>query len=210
MANLGAGMIMHDQYGTSNELVWQPLDGSHRVRLAHTWTENSNSHQNMESFLASYRYYFSPLDISLEGTIGKFWYQDRGFTLELKRFFGDTTFSLYYKNSTTTDSKHWQAVGVQFAFPLTPEKDMKHYYKMQVRGTEEWNYAQETTLKNANRVDKRGERNYLPDVPLAVAPVLTSSLHNQYLNRDRLNESYILSHLERLRTAWTKYKDQMK
>lgn len=208
MANLGAGMLVHDLYGTMNELVWQPGDGSQRVRLAQSWGEKGNGKSSEESYLASYRYYFSPLDLSLEGTAGKFWSQDRGFSMELKRFFGDTAFSVYYKNSTASDSRRWEAVGVQFAFPLTPEKDMKHYYKMQLRGTNEWSYAQETTLKNKNGNDGRGELNYVPDVQLAVAPNFTGSLHNQYLNRDRLNESYIASHLERLRDAWIKYKDK--
>lgn len=209
MANLGGGMLMHDLYGTMNELVWQPRNGNQRIRLAQTWAENGNTHRDMESYLASYRYYFSPLDMSLEGTVGKFWSQDRGFSVELKRFFGDTFFSVYYKNSTTSDSKHWQAGGVQFAFPLTPEKDMKHYYKMQLRGTDEWVYAQETTFKNKNVNDGRGEVNYVPDVPLAAVPALTGSLHNQYLNRDRLNVSYITANLERLRDAWVKYKDRL-
>ena len=205
MVNLGAGMLAHDLYGTMNELVWQPGNGSHRFRIAQTWGEYGASHRDMESYLASYRYYYSPLDLSLEGTAGKFWFQDRGFSLELKRFFGDTAFSVYYKNSATNDSKKWQAGGVSFAFPLTLEKDMKHYYKMQLRGTNEWSYAQETTLKNKNGNDNRGEVNYIPDVQLAAAPVFTGSLHNQYLNRDRLNESYIMSHLERMRDAWIKY-----
>ena len=209
MANLGAGMLVHDLYGTMNELVWQPGDGSHRIRIAQTWGEYSTSNRDMESYLASYRYYFSPLDLSLEGTAGKFWSQDRGFSLELKRFFGDTAFSVFYKNSTTSDSKKWTAGGMQIAFPLTPERDMKHYYKMQLRGTNEWTYAQESTFKNKNKNDKRGELNYIPDVQLAVAPIFTGSLHNQYLNRDRLSESYIMSHLERLREAWNKYKGKL-
>jgi len=209
MANLGGGMLLHDLYGTMNEMIWQPDDGRHRLRFVQTWGNNNTTHKDMKSFVGSYRYYFSPFDLSLEAAAGKFWSQDRGFSMELKRFFGDTSVSVYYKNSTTTDRKHWQAGGVQFAFPLTPEKDMKHYYKMQLRGTEEWAYAQETTFKNRNGGDGRGELNYVPDVPLAITPMFTGSLHNQYLNRDRLNGEYIKEHSERLRDAWIKYKKIM-
>jgi hypothetical protein len=209
MANLGGGMLVHDLYGTMNEVVWQPGDGRHRLRLAQTWGNNDTTHKDIESFVGSYRYYFSPFDLSFEATAGKFWSQDRGFSMELKRFFGDSTFSVYYKNSTTNDRKHWQSGGIQFAFPLTPQKDMKHYYKMQLRGTEEWSYAQETTFKNRNGNDGRGELNYVPDVPLAVTPLFTGSLHNQYLNRDRLNGSYIKEHLERLREAWITYEKKL-
>lgn len=211
MANLGAGMLMHGLYGTMNELSWQPGDGAHRIRLAQSWGRNDGTQKEIETYLASYRYYFSPLDVSLEGTAGKFWSKDTGFSVELKRFFGDAAFSLYYKKSTIKESMslglptNWQAVGVQLAFPLTPEKDMKHYYKMQVRGTDEWQYAQETTIASGNSANA----NYLPPVPLAVAPVFTGSLHNQYMNRDRLSASYIKSHLERLREAWIKYRERM-
>jgi hypothetical protein len=213
MANLGAGVLLHGVNGTINELVWQPGTGNHRVRLVQTWGRNDKTRADIESYLASYRYYFSPLDLALEGTVGKFISQDRGYSLELKRFFGDTSFSVYYKNSTTpdnlkrwnTDPTHWQAAGVQLAFPLTLEKDMKHYYKMQLRGTDEWAYAQETTVAGGNRAGA----NYLPPTTLALTPNFTGSLHDQYLNRDRLNESYIKAHLERLRDAWIKYRERL-
>jgi hypothetical protein len=213
MVNLGAGVLLHGINGTMNELVWQPGTGDHRVRFVQLWGRNDKAHTDMESFLASYRYYFSPLDLSLEGAVGKFISQDRGYSLELKRFFGDTAFSVYYKNSTIPNNlkrwdaneKHWQAAGVQFAFPLTLEKDMKHYYKMQLRGTDEWAYAQETTIASGNS----DNANYLPPAPLAVPPTFTGSLYDQYLNRDRLNESYIKAHLERLRDAWIRYRERL-
>ncbi|MBI2353622.1 MAG: YjbH domain-containing protein [Deltaproteobacteria bacterium] len=207
MANVGAGMVLHDIYGTLNEVVWQPGDGAHRVRLAQSWSRHDKTHRELETWLASYRYYYSPLDLSLEGTAGKFFSQDRGFALELKRMFGDTALSVYYKNSTTTDKKHWEAAGIQFAFPLTPRRDLQHYYKMQLRGSDEWAYAQETTLKNLNNNDGRGALNYIAPVPLAINPQPPTALYRAYFNRDRLGSAYIKSHLERLREAWLIYKD---
>ena len=144
------------------------------------------------------------LDLSLEGTAGKFWAQDRGFSFELKRFFSDTAVSLYYKHSTATDNKTWKAVGIQFAFPLTPRRDMKPSV-VQLRGADEWAYAQETTLKNKNVPGATQAVNYLPPYPLTIAPQPTMGLLQAYQNRDRLNGSYIKSHLERLREAWLKY-----
>jgi hypothetical protein len=206
MLNLGAGMLLHDLNGTMNEITWQPGDGSHRLRLAQTWGRYDTTRNNMESYLASYRYLYSPLDLSLEGTYGRFWYQDRGFSLQLKRFFGDSAVAFYYKNTKDTDRKTWEAVGVEFSFPLTPQKDMKHFYKLQLRGTEEWAYSQETTLKNTNKNDGRGALNYLADVPLAVQPNFTGSLYSQYEDRGRLNRAYLLSHLDRIRDAWNTFR----
>ena len=209
LVNLGAGMLFHDRIGTMNEAVWQPGDGSHRIRAVQTWARDDHTKKTLESYLASYRYLYAPLDVSLEGTIGRFLYEDEGFSLHLRRYFGDTSFSCYYKNTTTTDHRRWEAVGVEFTFPLTLEKDMKHIGRMQLRGTEEWQYSQETTLPNRNKIDKRGALNYLPDAPLASRPILTGSLHNQYQNLDRMNRAYIMTHIERIRTAWEKYRNML-
>ncbi len=201
MANLGAGMVSPDVYGTLNELAWTPGDGSHAVRFVQSWGRNDTNSKTSEIYLASYRYYLSSLDLFLTGTTGKFAAQDRGFSFEMKRMFGDTGFSAYYKNSTAEDTRHWQAVGVTFSFPLTPARDMKHYYGMQLRGTDEWQYSQETVVSNS--------RNRIPGFPLAATPLPTASLYDQYQNRDRLNESYIRSHLFRLRDAWIAYREKL-
>ncbi|HEX9079403.1 MAG TPA: YjbH domain-containing protein [Desulfuromonadaceae bacterium] len=200
MVNLGAGMVSPDVYGTLNELVWTPGTGEHAVRLVQSWGRDDQGGGTTETYLASYRYYFSPLDLFLTGTGGKFLSQDRGFAVEMKRMFGDTGFAVYYKNSTATDNRHWQAAGVTFSFPLTPARDMKHYYGMQLRGTDEWRYSQETVIVSKNQI---------PSFPLAAAPLPTASLYDQYQNRDRLNESYILSHLFRLREAWSTYHGEL-
>jgi len=209
LLNLGGGVIFPNVYGMLNELVWQPGDGRHRMQLIQSWgknTENNRTNGDDTSYLASYRYYFSQLDLSLEGMLGRFRFQDEGCLVDVKKYFGDTAVSLYYKNSTTTlDKKHWQSVGIRFSFPLSPAKDMKHVYKMQARGLEQWSYAQETTLKNSNSNDPRGALNYISDVSLGVVPDSTGSLNIQYLNRDRLNRSYILSNLSRLRASWRDY-----
>lgn len=204
MANIGVGMLYHDTFGTLNELTWTPGDGNHRVRLSQGWTEKSRTHKQDEIFLGSYRYYFAPLDLSLEATAGKFLAQDRGFVFELKRFFGDTSVSAYYKNSTATDSKKWEAAGIMFSFPLTPRQDMKPGI-LQVRGADMWTYAQETTLKNNNFGNKRGNLNYFAPYPLTVTPQPTVGLLQTYQNRDRMNGAYIRQHLDRMRDSWNSF-----
>jgi hypothetical protein len=196
MLNLGAGLVLPHDYGTLNEATWSPGNGSHRFRALQAYAKDHDTQQTTTAYLGSYRYYFSPLDLALEGTGGRFWAQDTGFALELKRFFGDATVSVYYKNSQREDSKRWKAAGIQFSFPLTLRKDMKPYHHMQVRGTDEWSYSQETTL---------GHRNDLAPYPLAINPQPTTALYRAYYNRDRLSEDYIRGHWERVREAWLKY-----
>jgi hypothetical protein len=196
MVNLGAELIYPQINGTLNEATWSPGNGSHRFRVLQAYAKDSDTQQSIKSYLGAYRYYYSPYDIYLEGTVGRFWGQDTGEMVELKRFFGDTAVSLYYKNTEGDDKAKWQAAGVQFSFPLTFGEDMKHYYGMQLRGSEEWTYAQQTTL---------GAHNYLPSYPLTLDLQPTLALYRAYYNRDRLSEDYIRDHLERLRDAWLSY-----
>ena len=201
MANLGGGMILPDMNGTLNELVWSPGDGTHRLRGVQSWARNQETHRTTEVYLGSYRYFYAPLDLSLEGTAGRFWAQDQGFILELKRFFGDTAVSLYYKNTVTPEERRWQAAGIQFAFPLTPRKDL-HLGPVQVRGPEEWAYAQETTLAIHGQ-----QSNDVLTKPLAINPQPSTALYRAYYNRDRLSAAYLWQHLDRLREAWLLYQD---
>jgi len=200
MANLGAGLVLHNIYGTLNELTWSSVEGAHRLRGVQAWARDPDTRRTMDVYLGSYRYLYAPLDLSLEVTGGRFWGQDRGFSLELKRFFADTAVSAYYKNSTTAEGKHWQAAGIQFAFPLTPRKDLK-LGPIQVRGSDEWSYAQETTLAIGDQ-----KTNDVLTQALAINPQPTPALYRSYYNRDRLNAGYIKRHLDRLREAWLRYR----
>jgi hypothetical protein len=197
MANLGAGMILHDIYGTLNEVMWTPGNGTHRVRVKLGYSEDTSRHTDDQVFLASYRYYFNPLNTYLEATGGKFWDQDKGFTLELKRFFGDTAFSVFYKNSQTADRQHIQVGGVQIAFPLTPRRDMKPYI-VQVRGNEDWSYAQETEIVSPGSLNLVGRS-------IGINPQFPYNLERVFYNRDRFMEAYIRKNLLRLRDANIRY-----
>lgn len=200
MANLGAGMVLYNNYGTLNEIAWSPGEGTHRLRGVQAWARDPDTRRVTDVYLASYRYLYAPLDLSLELTGGRFWGQDRGFNLELKRFFGDTAVSAYYKNTTTAADKHWQAAGIQFVFPLTPAKDLK-IGPLQVRGADEWGYAQESTLAIGGQ-----KTNDVISQSLAINPQPTPALYRSYYNRDRLGAAYVLQHLDRLRGAWLKFR----
>jgi len=201
----GGGMVLPDRYGVLNEAAWTPGEGRHRFRLAQGWNENDRTSKQSDLLIGSYRYFYAPLDLSLEAAAGKFWAEDTGVSLELKRFWEDTAVSFYFKDSKGLDDKKWRAVGIQFSLPLTPRRDMRPVAKMQLRGTEEWSYAQETTLKNNNVNSPRGSLNYLAPYPLTINPLPSQALSRSFHNRDRLNASYIRQHVERLREAWLNY-----
>ena len=196
MADIGAGMIVHDSNGTLNELLWQPGDGTHRFHLRQAFAVNSQTHARNEVYLGAYRYRYAPLDLSLEATAGRFWSRDTGFTVELKRFFGDTAFSVYYKNVRSAADERIHAGGIQFSFPLTLRREMNPS-PVQLKGSDEWNYAQETEIasKGLNQVGR----------DIAINPQPAFNLATVFYNRDRLTESYLKKHLLRLRDAYIRY-----
>ena len=196
MANLGAGEVLPHQYGTLNELLWSPGDATHRFGVRQSYLEDSrNGNARTEVYLGSYRYRYAPLDLSLELTGGRFFFNDTGALVELKRYFGDTLFSFFYKDVDTAEKRHLRAGGVQFVFPLTPRRDMKATVA-QVKGIDNWSYAQETVISGRNSVD-------VP--PLAVNPVPAYNISDVFHNRDRLSEAYVKMHLLRLRDAYLRY-----
>jgi len=203
IANLGAGMILHNINGTLNELVWSPGSGMHRFRVSQALARSSDTHEDTKVLLGSYRLYLAPLDLFLEGTAGKFWGQDTGALLSFKRYFGDTAIDLYYKNTETPENKRWQAAGLAISFPLTPRRDMKRS-PLQVRGTEEWGYSQETVLAIGDQ-----QTNDTISMALGVNPLPSTSIYRSYLNRDRLNEEYIQAHRQRLKDAWVNFQEDL-
>jgi len=196
MASLGAGMIEKDAYGTLNELYWLSTEGNHRLGFRQAYAKNSDTHLTTTLYLGSYRYYHAPLDTYLTFTGGQFWDNDKGFRVDLKRFFGDTAFSVYYKDSETTGHKHFRVGGVQIAFPLTFRKGMKPY-PLQIKGPREWSYSQETVISSAGVPNTLG-------VSIGDGHEARNGLQQTYYDRDRLTPSYVRTHLLRLREAYEK------
>lgn len=194
MLNAGVGMVVHNLYGTLNEAMWTPGDGTHRIRLIQLYGENASGTERTESYLAGYRYYFSPLDTYLEGTAGKFFQEDKGAVVELKRFFGDTAITVYYKNAETEDRKSHKVGGIRLEVPLTPRRDMKPRL-VQVRGTENFSYSQETEIAGEGSLNDIG-------ATIGIRPDPAFNLGQVFYNRDRLSESYIKRHLLRLRDVY--------
>lgn len=196
--SVSGGMILHRMYGSLNEAVWAPGDGTHRFRLKQIYAEQSETKTRKEVYIGSYRYRYAPLDVSLEAAAGRFYDQDKGFTLELKRFFGDTAFAVYYKSARATFGEDIKVGGVTLSFPLTPRRDMRSY-PLRLRGIDEWGYSQETEITSPGKGGNWVGRS------IGLNPQMAFSIERVFQNRDRLNPSYIRQHLMRLRDAWITY-----
>jgi hypothetical protein len=201
VANLGGGEVLDTTFGTLNELSWMPGSGMHRFQTIQSWGRDTSSNTTRKVLLGSYRLFLARQDLAFEATGGRFWGQDTGYLLDMKRFFGDVSVALYYDSSVTpADSKRWQHVGIQFEIPLTSRRDMAAR-PVQIRGNEDWVYAQETVIENS------GGQNNVITPGVANVPEPTQSLSQYFYDRDRLNEAYILSHTERIKEGWWRFRD---
>lgn len=199
-----------DYFGLYNDISWIPNSGDHRLFAELGYFRNFNETDNQPYWknqkqrtiaMASYRYFYTPLDLALDATIGKFWFKDHGIVLKGSRFFGDVSITLYYiqtKGGQTSEvGLNDRVAGLTFGIPLTPRQDMKPGL-VQVKGNERWYMGLETTIA------KQGQANYLnPD--LAIAPSFTRSINRNYINYGRLSPSYIRNHILRLREAYARW-----
>jgi len=202
VANLGAGKILDTTNGVLNELNWIPGGGMNRFKVTQSWGRDGGTNRNV--LLGSYRLLFARQDLAFEATGGRFYEQDKGAMVSMQRFFGDTSVSLYFKDTVTpNDSKRWLQAGIQFDFPLTPRRDMKAR-PVQVRGNSDWSYAQETGIASS----AGQSANYI-DPDLAIVPNPTQALSTYFYDRERLNADYILSHTDRIRDAWLVYRGNL-
>ena len=186
----GGGMYLKDVYGVLNETVWTPDPGVHRLRMR-VGRFDPEGEGGRTVVLGSYRLYFSPLDLFIEGTAGRFFGGDDGYQIELRRFFGDTAVSAVY---TRTDE---HIAAFRISFPLTPRRDMKPR-GFQVRGADRFAYELNTVLA------RKGGRNPLV-FGLGAVPQTAVNLERTFYNTDRLNENYLRAHLLRLLEAYRKY-----
>jgi len=189
------GRYTEDNFGLFSETFWSPGEGRHRLGVKLGYFRDEDLSLDREIYLATYRFYWERLDLFLEGTYGRYWYQDQGVTAEVKRYFGDTAISFFYRHIGTGTGE--RAGGIRVTLPLTPRKEMKPWH-VQVTGSDSWRYEHSTTVAD------EGQRN--PVVTnLAVIPKTTHDLAEAYFNDDRLNERYIRAHSMRLREAYQKW-----
>lgn len=191
---VGAGTFWTNYTAYFAQAYVTPGRGAHRLGLQYVYMDHKKKgRDSLESYLGTYRFYLDRLDLALEGTAGQFIYGDRGWRVDLKKWFGDTFIGLFYKQSTMEA----RAGGFYISVPLSTRKDMKPTL-IQVRPTERWTYELQT------KIVEDGERNII-DNRTGVIPGPAHSLKRSYFNHDRMSALYIRAHLLRLRDAYLKY-----
>ena len=188
---LSAGLYKTDYLGVMNQTDFSFAEHALRVRLGLFENTKDETEEQREVYLGTYRYFYAPYDFFIEATYGKYWHQDTGFTLELKRYFGDVSVAFIYQD---VEDKF---AGARVSIPLTFRKIYKANY-FQVKGKNDFSYGLRSTISRedgTNTLNPNG----------GVTPLNDFEITSYYLNRDRLNSAYIKQHLDRMRDAYLNY-----
>ena len=123
---------------------------------------------------------------------GKFWSGDKGYIFTQRFWYGDTSVALYIRRSRMSETEpRVSFAGFQIQVPLTLRSHGGLQY-FGLRGTNQWSYSAESKILEK---DNRLTTGY------GFIPRPGDNL-SQWLNRDRLGQSYLNSQLPRMREAY--------
>ena len=190
---LSVGEYQGNYLGLLNQTNLTTTSGEHgfSLRVGSFKHKDSDIKDDRDVYLGSYRYFYEPLNLFTEVTYGQYWNQDRGAKIEFKRFFDQTAVSLYIQDVG------YKYAGVKVSFPLTTRK-LYNSKILQLKGKSDFNYGIRTTIK-----ESVGGNPQRPNG--GVIPKSDFELASTYLDRDRLNSSYIKNNIDRMRDAYIQY-----
>ncbi len=181
----------YDLTGITNETTWLSDEGRHRVsaRIGSFKYEDYRGSKTFQTL--NYQYNWVEQDITLHAEAGDYWYEDSGYKLESRFWFGDSYLAVFYEDTNTTKA------GFAISIPLTPRKDMKAYKLGQIKGTESYRHTASTEIgESTNRlVFSQG-----------FAPGSAISTYRTLLNQGRLSSDYVYQNLARLKEAYLTYR----
>ena len=127
-----------------------------------------------------------------EFTQGKFWAGDKGFSLNQRFWYGDSTLNVYFRRTRMEDVQPLRSfAGIQLAFPFTPREN-KSLEKLGLRGVSQWTYSLETKVMERDNTITGG---------YGEVPRVGDSLV-MILNRDRNSTRYYDTNMSRMRDAY--------
>jgi hypothetical protein len=187
------GLYKTDYLGVMNQTDFTTTSGEHalRARVGYFQNKKETDEDAREVYLGTYRYFYAPYDLFLEVSGGKFWYQDSGYDVTIKRYFEDVAVAFSYQDVSE------KFVGVKVTIPLTTRKLYRADY-FQIKGKNDFSYTLRSTVHRedgTNTLNANG----------GITPYDDFEITSYYLNRDRLNASYIKNHLDRMRDIYLEY-----
>lgn len=196
---LSLGSYEYDYVGAMDQFIYNYNRHTFKVKLGY-FKDRENELEDKKVYLAKYTYSYEPLDLLGEIQVGKYWYQDTGFSMKIKRFFGDVAVSLEYLQ-TQPDGYVGGAeatnkyAGLSIELPLDFRKNRSSGNIGQVRGVNSLSYKLRSTIARAD-----GTNTIVPSSGLV--PVTDFESEEYLLNRNRMNLGYIKEHADRLLDAF--------
>jgi hypothetical protein len=183
--------------GALGALRWEPGEGQHRVtvqagqfRNADFGEPGASGPRTATPILGSYRYNVSPTRTYLEGTAGRFMFNDLGFQVGVRQWFSDVSVALFYRRSRF-DNRSAQFAGIELSVPIGPRKDMNPGL-FQVTGTPRFAHTIQTLVRDASGTNTLlGGFGVMPPTP-----TLDSTF-----NSDRAGLIYFEDNIRRIRDA---------
>jgi len=192
---ISAGSYEFDYVGVMDQFIYH-ID-NHTVKLKVGYFQNYDDNDDSKTvYLAKYSYHYTPMDLFAEVQAGKYWYQDVGISIAVKRYFGDVAVELKYLQ-TSDDDVFFQSestnkyVGISLELPLDLKKSRLSGKYMQVNGDTNWHYGLRSTVGRAD-----GSNRIVPNS--GYDPVLEIESESYFYNRNRLSLDYIKENSERL------------
>lgn len=169
------GIFRKDYYGGMFESGYSY--GKHRFSFKAGYFD-SQTEIGSQIAIASYRKYWEDLNLFTEVQTGRYWANDTGTTLSLKRYFNNIGVSLYYKKG-----EEGSFAGLSLSIPLTQRKASRSKY-LQVQGVNDFTHSINTRV---------GENHNNIAIGVMDNPTTSINLNNYYRNRDRVDRAYILN-----------------
>jgi hypothetical protein len=190
-----AGLYDYDYYGVYDQASY--VYGNHIFGVEGGYFRHRDfADRDKAVFLASYTYSYAPMDVQFEIQGGQYWYQDQGFSLELKRYFGDVAVSLKYLQtwpdgvSGNLENTN-RYVGVYFEVPLDFRKSKSDWRLLQLRGDSAWKKGLRSTVARND-----GTNTIVPSS--GKIPLMPLRNYSELENRNRSTLDYLKMHVDRL------------
>ena len=181
--------------GEQLETSTQSTNGRHKVGITSGSFQNEEEQSKKERSYKLLNYRFANNDQQTAVTEvmqGKFWAGDKGFSINQRFWYGDTSLSIYFRRTRMLESKVLVSfAGLQLAFPFTPRENRSLEY-VGLRGVNQWTYALESRVLDRQNFITGG----MGEVPRVGDSLVTT------FNRDRNSTRYYESNMDRLRNAY--------
>jgi hypothetical protein len=185
--NIASVGSYRDYIGGFDELTYSYDD--HIFSMDVGYLEDDDNKKDI--YLGSYSYYYDSYDSLFSIRGGKYYNQDEGFDVSIKRFFGDTAINFFYQNTDT------QYIGLGVEVPLTPRRVANSKYG-QFKGKRDFEYHFRTSVKDKSGINVINPK----DAKIAIREF---DVKSRFLNRYRLSEDYIKKHILRFRDVYFRY-----